>query len=136
MASSRYQAESIVVVFFDDCWSLRRRNSKDDEDNLINFMVIWKVHFMPSDTAIKNPVLQADEEELAADEVEIHGELSARNKEDMNLTAVHESELDDLLTADTNIDELHNCEDFVVMNNKLWYQICIPIVKYIGITTK
>ena len=102
-------------------------------------MVIWKVHFMPSDTTIKNPVLQADEEELAADEVEIHGDkvkLSARNKEDMNLTAVHESELDDLLTADTSIDELHNCEDFVVMNNKLWYQISIPIVKYIGVTTK
>lgn len=89
---------------------------------MIIFMVILKVHFYTTvyEITTKNPVLQAIEEELATNGVEIHEDevgLLVRNEEhipgDVQLTKVHKSELEDL---DISIDELHNYEDVVTMN--------------------
>ena len=56
--------------------------------------------------------------------------------DNVQLTVVHESKLKDLLTANTSIDELHNCEDVVATNNVVSsYQIHKPIATYVGIST-
>ena len=88
---------------------------------------------MPSKSTVEDIVLQADKEELAANEFEIHGdevELLVRNEE------AYSGELEDLLTADTSGDELHDREDVVAMSDMVSrYQIHNPIVRYVGITT-
>lgn len=48
---------------------------------------------------------------------------------DVQLIVIHENELEDLLTADTSLDELHDCEDVVVINNVVSrYQIHKPLL--------